>query len=584
MDNSIRKFLVSQFFIYLIVSVVSAQDIRKEIDSVNATSHDFIVSNSEESIQLFRQNSEFAESIGYSYGKAKSLENLGKAYYIAGEYDKSTESYLEAIKIYTVLNSHSDLATAYGEFGYQLKRRNLPKAMTYMRLAIRIGEEYNFRRELTALYDNYGVLQEMNDDTDSARYYYQKALDMKYELKDTIGIPYSLNNLAGISAMEGDYNKALDYIRLSDKFRANEEGDFGRMENLLLYANIYYLMGDSRKAIETYKECLKNYGNQGFSFHIRYSYEQLTFIYEELGDYKNAFLNQKKYYSIKDSVLNFETTSRIAELEVAYDTEKKDRQIAEKELEIKQRRIQLLLMAAVVIILIIASVWIYRSQKHKRERMRKELEFRNRLSKMELEKKMSDEKIRISRELHDNIGSHLTFIVSSMDNLTFLQKEGKVYNKLIGLSQYGRNTLKELRNTIWAMKQDDTDLSNLILKLGELKQQVNENLTGLHLEIKNEIKREIFPGSAKMLNLYRIIQEAVQNVIKYAEAENVEISFTEKHSGFELRITDDGKGFSPDKVKRGNGLRNMKSRCEESGGKFELRSDFSGTEIICTFS
>jgi len=577
------KIIVICNMLWIFINHAIAQDIKSKVDSVNSIPHEYIVSNLKSSINIFEENAKSAKGIQYKYGEARSLENLGKAYYLSGKYDLSTETYLKVFTIYEQLNLPSELSSVFGEYGYQLKRRNLSKALHYMELGIALAEEHELITRLTGLYDNYGVLQEMNDNLDSARYFYQKALDLKTELNDSIGIPYSLNNLAGVYAIKGYYKKAFEFLQQSDKYREKEQGNYGRFTNQVMRGDIYYRMGKLDSAALIYEECLTNSQDNNHGYQIRYCYDQLTKIYKQKKEYKKAFATQSKFSAFKDSVLNFQTHTKIAELEIAYETEKKDREIAEKNLNIRQKSGQLYFALGIIVLLSIIALWIYRSQKLKRERIRRDLEIENKLKQAEYDKKLSEDKIRISRELHDNIGSQLTFIIGTIDNLIFSKKENIVFEKLGSLKNYSKNTLTELRNTIWAMKNEGAELNQLILKLNELKQQVNSNFTNLHLQIKNDINHPIYLNALQMLNLFRIVQEAIQNTIKHANAKNIIIIFEENSKGFYLKIIDNGIGFNPKIVECGSGLRNMKDRCVESKGDFRIKSQKGNTQIICDF-
>ena len=570
--------------VFLFHFSIIAQTSKATIDSINSISYQYIVSNLQESIKIFTQNAADAKEISYKTGEAKSLANLGLAQYLKGRSEESTSNYLTAIKIYEELDDYRELAYLYGSFGYQMKRRDLKNAMQYMQKGIEIAEQHNFRELLTTNYDNYGVLHEMNNDLDSAYYYYKQALDFKYEANDSVGIPYSLNNIAGIYAMKGNYNEALGYLKESDKYRAKEKGDFGRAENLSLYGDIYRSMGDINSATDYYNRCLQLSHRLNYTYLVQYSYEQLAQLYESSGNNELALENYKKFYAYKDSIMSAETEVRITDLQLDYETEKKDREISEGKLQIEEKTNQLLLSAALILLLIMASVWIYKNQKTKRKRMRRELELNNQLKQAELEKTLADEKVRVSRELHDNIGSQLTFMISSLDNLTYTGPKGITTDKLNNLSTYGRNTLKELRNTIWAMNHEDADISEFILKLNDLKHQINENVKDLNLKIINEINKSINLRASQLLDLQRIIQEALQNVIKYANAKNVEIKFAETESGFSMNIKDDGRGFNAANTESGNGLNNMKYRCENVGGIFNIKSSAEGTEISCNIN
>jgi signal transduction histidine kinase len=568
----------------LLQQAVIAQNDKANIDSINAIPYQYIVSNLQQSIKTFSKNVTDAREINYRRGEARSLVNLGLAQYLKGRSEESTSNYLTAMKIFEELNDYRELAFLYGSFGYQMKRRKLYNAMLYMRKGIQIAEQNEFRDILTTHYDNFGVLHEMNEDLDSAHYYYNQALQLKYEFNDLVGIPYSLNNIAGIFAMKGDFKEALEYLKESDKYRSKEKGDFGRAENLSLYGDIYRIMGNIDSAIQYYNRCLHLSKQLNYTYLVQYSFEQLAKMYENVGNPDLALYNYKKFYAYKDSIMSAETEVRITDLQLDYETEKKDRQISESKLQIEEKTNQLLLSAALIILLLMVSGWIYRNQKTKRERMRRELELNNQLEQAELQKTLDDEKIRVSRELHDNIGSQLTFMISSLDNLTYSGSKGITTDKLNNLSSFGRNTLKELRNTIWAMNHEDADISEFVLKLNEFKHQINSNVSKLNMNIINEINRQINLSASQLLNLQRIVQEAVQNVIKYAEAESIEIKFQELNSGFSMILKDNGKGFNVSNPDNGNGLNNMKYRCEDAGGSFDIKSSPQGTEITCSIN
>ena len=98
------------------------------------------------------------------------------------------------------------------------------------------------------------------------------------------------------------------------------------------------------------------------------------------------------------------------------------------------------------------------------------------------------------------------------------------------------------------------------------------------------VKTKIHFNALQLLNTYRIVQESLQNVVKYASASTVKIIFQLEAGNFVLKIVDDGKGFDNTATINGNGLANMQRRCEECNGKFLLKSGEMGTEVICEMS
>lgn len=559
---------------------VNAQTDRQKIDAVNAMTYDYIVNNLQPSIDSLEQNVAAARIIGYRFGEAQGLSKLSVAYNLLGDFEKNTASSLRAIQILEDLDSLSHLASIYGLYGYQLRKRDLGKARQYMRRGIHLAEQIEALRSLAGMYDNYGVICEQQENFDSAMVYYQKSLDIKYELKDSVGIPFSLNNLAGIYAMQGNYDKAFEYLELSDEYRKQEEGDFGRAFNLVLYGEIYGLMDQPDSSLKYLEKCLRNAIENNYKDLTRYCYLKISELYETKHDFKKALKNHKKYVAYKDSILNISTNEKIARLEIAYETEKKDRQIAEKELALRQKSSQLILAVSFIVVLTAFSIGLFRFHTLKRNNIRRELELKNSLNEIELKNKMSDEKLRIARELHDNIGSHLTFMISSLDNLTY-QADNKDNDTLYRLSTFGRNTLRELRNSIWAMQQTDGSLDKLVLRLNEFKRQLPDNNQGPTIEIFNRIRQPMKLNSLQMLNLYRVAQEAIQNAVKHANASLVKIIFEKSDFGFLMRVSDDGKGFDIDTVDKGEGLQNIIYRCKKAQGEGRIVSGKNGTVIEC---
>ncbi|MCB9066634.1 MAG: sensor histidine kinase [Calditrichae bacterium] len=549
------------------------------IDSINALGRDYIYSNVNHCISVFRQNMEDAKAIDYPAGEAKAAQNLGVALYMKGEYDESVAAYLQAIRIYESLNLLEDLAYAYGDLGYQMKRRDLPKGKSFMQQAIRIAEAHAFNQALCALYDNYGVIQEMSSEIDSSQYFYQKSLTLKTELKDTVGIPFSLNNLAGIYTTKGDFAKAEELLKRSDEYRSRETGNYGRIVNMLLWGDLFLKKGALDSAIYRYQTAIGMPGAFEQGYLVSYCYNQLATLYEQKKDYYNAYVNQKNFAAHNDSLLNIQTNSRIAELEIEFEAEKKDRLIAENQLKIKDRNELLGILGIAILVLLFASFGIWKYQHLKKEQLRSEMALKNQLKQAEYEQKISDEKLRISRDLHDNIGSQLTLLISSTDNLAYIKDEAVVQNKLAELSDFGRSTLDDLRNTVWAMKHEDGNIDTLMLKLNDIKRRLSGG--DYALEITNAIDGELRLSSAQMLNLYRIAQEGLQNAIKHSGATAIQLKFSKNNGELQMRISDNGRGFTATNGSIGSGLQNMQHRCVEIGGSFAIQSGDAGTEIRC---
>ncbi|RMD48321.1 MAG: hypothetical protein D6830_07070 [Ignavibacteria bacterium] len=134
------------------------------------------------------------------------------------------------------------------------------------------------------------------------------------------------------------------------------------------------------------------------------------------------------------------------------------------------------------------------------------------------------------------------------------------------------------------MKSDETLLRAFVVKIREMKNQLNNHLENIKIEVKTVGKNNIKLNAVQSLNIFRIIEEAIQNSVKYSGGDKIIIKFNLFPEGFELTVKDNGCGFDPKKIKSGEGLHNMQFRCEEAGGIFKINSGQRGTEIKCRFT
>ena len=452
-----------------------------------------------------------------------------------------------------------------------------------MRQGIAIAEAGGDSAALCTLYDNFGVLHELADRPDSAAAYYRRALDFKLALDDSLGIPFSLNNLAGIAAQQGRLDEAGDLLRRSDDFRTATADSFGLLDNLVRWAELAHTAGDNATAARKYEQALESpiLFEQGTL--VSYCYERLAALYEEMQDFQRAYRNHRAMTAFRDSLFNVETDARMAALELEFETERKDRQLAESRLAVAARSRQVAYLFAAVGILLVAGIGITRHQHLKRRQLQNEMEWSSRLRRAEYEQRLADEKLRISRELHDNIGAQLTFITSSIDNLAHRVQGDALGPELEHISGFGRDTLGELRQTVWAMKNETGGFDALAAKLQELKRLAAASGQRIEVAVERGPDTAVDLSSGRLLNVYRIAQEAVQNAMKHSGAGQVQVRLRADDTGLLLEVQDRGPGFAAADIAHVGGLDNMRARCAESGGEFELASGDNGTRITCRF-
>ncbi len=202
-------------------------------------------------------------------------------------------------------------------------------------------------------------------------------------------------------------------------------------------------------------------------------------------------------------------------------------------------------------------------------------QLRSKLRKMEVQQRIQNERERISRDLHDNVGSQITYIATSINNLS---GEGS-QEELKELGEFTRDTMRQLRETIWVINNDEVSLEELKTKVLDFLSEILQP----HPEIFHEVS---FPGSTDKLNptiainIFRLIQEAVNNSVKHGKPNKIRIAL-EVEECARLTISDDGIGFSGEDKMGHFGLINMRKRARELGAEYELISSAGkGTQIV----
>lgn len=195
-----------------------------------------------------------------------------------------------------------------------------------------------------------------------------------------------------------------------------------------------------------------------------------------------------------------------------------------------------------------------------------------------------EERWRISRDLHDDLGQILTSMNLNLQRSIQVQDRDKgmdLIRRVISANQEARNRLRELSSLLRPRVLDDVGLKEAIQTyISEF-----ESRTGVKSIFVFDCKNEDFPDIATT-NIYRILQEGLTNISKHAQAKIVKVELSIKDATAVLKILDNGAGFDPSliKVDKTLGLLGMRERSELLGGRFHLSSSpGSGTEISVIF-
>ena len=197
-----------------------------------------------------------------------------------------------------------------------------------------------------------------------------------------------------------------------------------------------------------------------------------------------------------------------------------------------------------------------------------------------------NERNRIARELHDDIGAELnriTIVSQLLQKQT--NKDDEKHEKLLFISEAAKRVLGSIGEIIWTMNPQKDNLDSLLAYIRRfVTEYLETNGIDVHIEFPDEIPANAVSDEYRR-NLFLVVKEATSNISKYSKATSVRLSMNIREKLADFEISDNGTGFSvKEKQNWGNGLRNMSQRMRDIGGDFQISSvQNKGTLIRLTF-
>jgi two-component system, NarL family, sensor kinase len=443
-----------------------------------------------------------------------------------------------------IVSSMNNMSSALHELGEFEQERSLLKSV----IAIQEARGQNIR--IGSAYENLGTLYSDIDSAKQAAFYYEKALDSYKMNSNSHDIARVLINTGLLKKKQKKYNAAADDY--NQALQLSRDGGFLKIE----------------------EDVLKN----------------LAFLYEEQKDYKNAFGYYTEFVSVKDSVLNKVNQESINKLMIEFETEKKERQIAVQQLEIAEKTLEsrrktliIIGLIGIIIILLMFSFIIYSRIKIRQERRLNEERLKMKQLQMNvvLESQESERK-RFARDLHDGFGQLITAVKIMLGQMQQTGEMEKRSELAVKSGEVLDTMHKQLREIAHNLMPDQLINEGLSTALKEYASRISKT-SGIAIEV-NTFGIEKRLNQSVEVNVYRIIQEWINNVIKYSGAKNLTIQLTGYDNEINIIIEDNGNGFEKENLmkSKGWGWKNIQSRLEAINGILEIdtRVGVPGTSFI----
>jgi len=492
----------------------------------------------------------------------------------------------EAIDRFSKQKNKIHLAKLYNDMAYTYDRMGRYKdAIEWNRKALAQAKIINDTLLIGKTYGGLGIAYDELKKFDSALFYNKKAVKIFKQLNNKILLRVWYSNIGNTYSKINELDKAEEYTLKSLKVPGFIQRKGVTLVNL---GKIYLETGrykEAKKVLDSALQNTKKYRQRRFESEAYYRFYELN---QKLKHYKKALNYFKQYKTIEDSLMNNSKQKQIIEITARFKTDEKELQLAQKNallsketLKAKSRSLYAILLGSAFILAIIIGYFINHQARIKNKQLREENKLKVALAKAKSENELQEQRLLISRDLHDNIGSQLSFVISSIENLKFLtnQNNAELLKKLTQIIDFSKETISQLRDNIWALNQNEislTDFEGRLLNFIEKAKSANQKID---FNIENRVTNKVIFNANEGVKLFRILQEAINNALKYANASSINIYFIKTENNLNIEITDNGTGFNLETVKLGQGLKNMKTRADNLNAIINISSDNNGTRI-----
>lgn len=576
------------------------------IETYNAISSAQIdLKNYKEAIENNSKAMELAKELELKEALAYIYMNTAQIYMHSENYEAALEYNNEAIKIYKKLNNHLGLADALIDRSNLYKKKgDTDEELNCLNIGLKYALEKGNKKYYAPIYLNIGRIKISQNKYDEGLEYIQKANLLYDEMKDTSGIIVVNENKGFLEMKRNNYELARKYysevISMSKKYGSISEiakgyrnlskidSALGKPDDALVNYKLYVLYKDSiysetnRISLNELKakyesdkkvteiERLQNeieIGNLQLQVHQeslrRIKLEKESIQRENLFNLQQLDLlaNEKRLKELELEKNRIENDMRSVE------AEKNNQQLAllNKESELsqleikKQTMLKNSLFAGFAFSMLLGSFAYY-----------------NHITRQKL--RLQTLRNKIASDLHDDVGSTLSSIAIFSEIAK--QQSKDVVPMLDTIGDSSRKMLDAMADIVWTINPENDQFERIILRMRSFAYQLlGAKQIDFEFEVDEEVSGIKLPMEVRK-NLYLIFKEATNNMVKYSQADKAHFVLKQDNKHLTLLIRDNGTGFDITETTQGNGLKNMKKRAQEIGGKLRIESRINeGTTI-----
>lgn len=499
-----------------------------------------------ESLSYFEKHNDYLNA-------AKCYSNMSAAFAELEKFDKAIEYNEKALEVFEQeKHVQFQLITLPNLAAQYLKKGDTLKAITINLKAEKLALAGKNRRSLSIIYNNLGSAY-LETNKQKAQEYLEKTIEIKKELGLKNGIEVAQGNLGYLHLKSGDYQTALGYYLLVEKQVAGKQ--------------------------------------------LVFAYDQIQKCYKGLNQHSKALQYAEISRSLNDSILSVENRKVFNEIQTKYETQKKENEILElqsKNMEAESKRFQnkilLYISLGIIVFILLLAYVAYNNAKRKRLLIQQEMKLKTQelieqLKTQELNgidaiiNAQEKERARMANDLHDNLGSRIATLKLYIHQVEQKQEKEEKTELLNKLKVLANETYSEVRKIAHNKMAGALISKGLIPSMKIIAHQISNSgklqVNVVNINVKQRVQNNI------ELQVFRIVQELLTNVIKHANASEANIQFSEDENKLSVMIEDNGRGFNTNDTPFGFGLTNIENRIEAVSGDIVIDSSINnGTTVI----
>ncbi|WP_232735102.1 tetratricopeptide repeat protein [Olleya sp. Bg11-27] len=550
-------------------------------------------------------------------GLPASYNVLALGYKNLGQYPEAMDSFLLCLSYAEKTDDKQQQANAYQNIStLYILQKNYEKAANNLDRAAQIyralGDDNGV---LVTLFNFANILKEQGRYKEAYKHY-KTVLDYRIKEGNKASIAYVKINLSQLLVEEGNYEEAIP--QLNETLSLLEELKFTSDMAIVLndLGLCHSKLGHTGQAIAYFERSLKIGKSKSLPQYNSQFYKNLSHLYKDIGNYKQALYYYEKTVLVTEDINAVDKEKYVANLQEQYETElketrikllEKEQKLSEAELEKaalnlektaldldRQRMVRNIFIAGFIILLgvliLLRYLYLQRLKIQRQLTLQKEENARQEINQLVKDHKLSvieqyqegqeEERARLSREIHDGIGSDLASIKIGFEHYLESKKFSPQGKRLLQAIEQSCKDVRLLSHQLHPLPFSKIGFSSFLKEA--LEQLKNTNVFSITSFLYPEDAIDELP-EALLADTYRIIQELLNNIIKHAKATEVEVQLTKHAAYLNLVVSDNGSGFKTNN-KPGIGIRNIKERVHKRHGEVTIDSSPQhGTSITIDF-